>query len=690
MKTLAHYSRLAVLFGSFSTQSLPKLKRLRNAALATLTGLLAGAGFQVCGDPLGAAFAYQGQLNIAGAPAQGSYDLKFTLYADASGGSAVGGPVTNTAVSIANGLFSVVLDFGSSPFTGSARWLEIGVRTNSIGAFVTLAPRQALLPAPYAVYGSSAGSANTLSGVLPTSSLVGTYSQPLTFSSTANSFVGSGAGLTALNANALSSGTVPDARLSGNVALRAGGNTFTGNQTVSGAGRIGIGTPAPQTPLDIDVSSGDASLRLQSSGGASPVVLHHLGSSGTFTITNGGQARVAVQANGNVGIGTVTPNDRLEVLGANGAFIRVDGGAGISGVKINETNSPRWNLFFRQWQSPNLIVRDEKGVRDTMTFESGTGRVGIGTSTPQAPLHVQGDAVATGRVGVGTTAPQAPLHVEGNVLATGRVGIGNSTPLAPLHVEGNVVATGRMGIGTTTPQAQLDVNGDVVAGREAGTTQNWMNSGRDATCHRVIGTANQHAGFGIAEGTNIVSPMVWMYSQPGNAFAVRKVDYGAPLASAPTLFSVGSDGVTRVQTLTITGGADVAEPFPISSAEIPKGAVVIIDEDRPGRLKISERAYDTRVAGIVSGANGIAPGISLSQQGAMEGDRNVALSGRVYTLVDATRGPIKPGDLLTTSDTPGHAMKAADSGRAQGAILGKAMTALQKGRGFVLVLVSLQ
>jgi len=68
----------------------------------------------------------------------------------------------------------------------------------------------------------------------------------------------------------------------------------------------------------------------------------------------------------------------------------------------------------------------------------------------------------------------------------------------------------------------------------------------------------------------------------------------------------------------------------------------------------------------------------------------VALTGRVYCLVDATYGPIAPGDLLTTSDTPGHAMKASDHVRAQGAILGKAMGHLETGRGLVLVLVGLQ
>ena len=142
--------------------------------------------------------------------------------------------------------------------------------------------------------------------------------------------------------------------------------------------------------------------------------------------------------------------------------------------------------------------------------------------------------------------------------------------------------------------------------------------------------------------------------------------------------------------LQITGGADVAEPFKMSSEDIPKGSVVIIDEQNQGHLKLSDGAYDRRVAGIVSGANGINPGISISQQGALEGGQNVALSGRVYVLADASTGAIRPGDLLTTSDTPGHAMKVADYARAQGAVIGKAMSAMTEGKGMVLVLVTLQ
>ena len=84
------------------------------------------------------------------------------------------------------------------------------------------------------------------------------------------------------------------------------------------------------------------------------------------------------------------------------------------------------------------------------------------------------------------------------------------------------------------------------------------------------------------------------------------------------------------------------------------------------------------------------PGIALHQEGVMEGGQNVTLSGRVYVQADASAGSIQPGDLLTTSELPGHAMKATDHQRAQGAILGKAISALEEGTGMVLVLVTLQ
>lgn len=116
--------------------------------------------------------------------------------------------------------------------------------------------------------------------------------------------------------------------------------------------------------------------------------------------------------------------------------------------------------------------------------------------------------------------------------------------------------------------------------------------------------------------------------------------------------------------------------------------MLIIDPERPGKLTVSHESYDQKVAGIVAGAAGLGSGVRL---GADQYDYDVALAGRVYCNVDATYGTIEPGDLLTTSPTPGYAMKVLDHARAQGAILGKAMEALEEGqKGQILVLVTLQ
>ena len=153
------------------------------------------------------------------------------------------------------------------------------------------------------------------------------------------------------------------------------------------------------------------------------------------------------------------------------------------------------------------------------------------------------------------------------------------------------------------------------------------------------------------------------------------------------------DGRIITEELQITGGSDLSEQFDVRghSGKVEPGLVVCIDPTSPGRLVVSDKAYDRTVAGIISGAGGVDTGLYMGQKGTpADGSHPVALTGRVYCWCDATNGAITPGDLLTTADTPGHAMKVADHAKAQGAIIGKAMTCLESGRGLVLVLVSLQ
>ncbi|WP_289355115.1 hypothetical protein [Paenibacillus sp. S-12] len=151
------------------------------------------------------------------------------------------------------------------------------------------------------------------------------------------------------------------------------------------------------------------------------------------------------------------------------------------------------------------------------------------------------------------------------------------------------------------------------------------------------------------------------------------------------------NGMATVDILQITGGSDLAEPFSVEKdSGVEPGTVMAIDECHPGKLKISDMAYDRKVAGIVSGAGGVNTGLKLQQDNVLEGEIYVALAGRVYCKAEALSVTIKPGDLLTTSSIPGYAMKASDPESCHGAILGKALGTLSHGTGLILVLVNLQ
>jgi hypothetical protein len=117
----------------------------------------------------GTAFTYQGRLGQNGSPYDGPAEMQFTLFNVPSGGTAIAANTPATAsVDVNNGLFTIALDFGIGAFNGDARWLEIAVRTNGAGAFTTLAPRQQISAAPYAI------TAREVTGSVPTERLIGT------------------------------------------------------------------------------------------------------------------------------------------------------------------------------------------------------------------------------------------------------------------------------------------------------------------------------------------------------------------------------------------------------------------------------------------------------------------------------------------------------------------------------------
>jgi hypothetical protein len=381
---------------------------------------------------------------------------------------------------------------------------------------------------------------------------------------------------------------------------------------------------------------------------------------------------------GNVGIGTSTPTVgiRLEVNGnaritpgGSGGYLQVGTPNGETGLGVIGNN--RFDLRFNG--STLKLVAGlgggppplENGITIDTSGEVGIGRdINFGSQTRQM-LNMFGN-------GFGIGVQTADLYY--------RSGAGFAWHVGGVHDD----ATYKAGAGGTTLMT-LDVQGLKFGDNRLG-QHLWLWSDPATTRYFGIGIQNStlynRCGGGGADG------FVWY---KGGIHSDNYHDGGG----GQMLMSLDSNGMfvsssASVCSLTIRGGCDLAEPFPMKEPEIEKGSVVVIDEDHPGQLKLSHRAYDTRVAGIVSGANGVKPGISLHQDGVMDSGENVALSGRVYVLADAASGPIKPGDLLTTSDTPGCAMKVTDHGKAQGAILGKAMGSLNEGKGMVLVLVSLQ
>ena len=258
------------------------MKLIKSNSGLLILALLASFGGGTIAAPVGTAFTYQGRLKSAGQPANGNYDLRFTLYDAATNGAVVAGPLTNAAVVVSNGYFIVVLDFGAV-FTGNAGWLEIAVRTNgSSSPYGAPSARQPLTPTPYALYASSAGLAATATTAGTANNLAGNLSGDVTgtqaatvvarvggqsatvvangsvtanaatnantpdrivkrdasgnFSAgaiTAASFTGGGSGLTGLTASQLTSGTVPDGRLAGTyssaLTLNNAGNSLSGN-----------------------------------------------------------------------------------------------------------------------------------------------------------------------------------------------------------------------------------------------------------------------------------------------------------------------------------------------------------------------------------------------------------------------------------------------------------------------------
>jgi hypothetical protein len=327
-------------------------------------------------------------------------------------------------------------------------------------------------------------------------------------------------------------------------------------------------------------------------------------------------------------------------------------------------------------------------------------------SIPPGPIHIppplpEQPVVGTSRSATGVSgSSNFGIGVQG--VSSGEPWVEGSPPAAD-----GVFGDGRNGVhGRSNSPTDSGVYGENTG---SGTGVAGLTNGKSGPKGTVAGVwgVNQGAGAGVrgtsggdgvlGEGVNGVHGRSNSPTDSGVYGENTGTGYGVAGASANGVGVLGQGGrlAGRFEgDVEVTGdirllNQDCAEDFEISREEqIEPGTVMVIDQE--GALRRSQQAYDRRVAGVVSGAGDCRPGIILGRQ-QLQGNRMpVALVGKVHCKVDASYSPIEIGDLLTTSATPGCAMKADDHVKAFGAVIGKALCRLEAGLGLIPVLVALQ
>ena len=441
--------------------------------------------------------------------------------------------------------------------------------------------------------------------------------------------------------------------------------------------------------------------------------------------------RMRITSGGNVGVGTTTPAERLDVRGnlilEAGASPNLYTGAAAAELSryLHVLNSPGHSSASGLKAGGVLVSDDYSYAHPAKTDLVVKGRVGIGTAGAAAhKLDVAGNANASGlciagdcktawsQVGGTSQWTTSGTSINYN---TGNVGLGTTTPAARLHVVGGgrVEGTGRIYLGAVAATGArgmefVEENATTMSIRHHDPAVAWRNIAINPYGGNVgVGTLSPRGAFEVAGGAMFLGDMgqaAWgnvvvrgrvtsassnlHLSPPGGSGVYIDSNYReAGGAAGPVNLHVSGD--------VIAGGnisakyQDVAEWVP-STQRLDPGTVVVLDRGRSNHVLASTSAYDTGVAGVISAQ----PGVILGQGGADK--LMVATTGRVRIKVDATHAPILIGDLLVTSDVAGVAMRSEplDLGgvpiHRPGTIIGKALEPLEKGVGEILVLLSLQ
>lgn len=240
------------------------------------------------------AFTYQGKLSTGGSPAGGTYDIQFKIFDALTDGTQQGATITNPTVGVTGGIFTIALDFGTGVFDGTPRFLEICVRpAGSPDPYTVLAPRQVFLSTPYSVRSLRATQADSS---LDSSNLGGiAASEYVTTSSVGNTFIKNDE--TPQNANF---------NISGNGTL---GGALTANTVTAqtATGLFGLTHTDGTTSVGTYIGG--------SGSGAAGGWLGTISNSPLHLFTNNGQPQMTILQNGDVGIGTFTPQAKLHVAG---------------------------------------------------------------------------------------------------------------------------------------------------------------------------------------------------------------------------------------------------------------------------------------------------------------------------------------------------------------------------------------